>query len=274
MDLYARPHKSGGAWMADFQGRMSTGSIDRLPIACLVCNLPRPLDGQPALLDHDDVVTLFHECGHGLHHLMTRMAVPQVAGINGVPWDAVEFPSQLLENWCWNRQALDLISGHCQTGEPIPDALLDKIRASRNLDSGMSMLRQVEFALFDLELHRISGSGESIEKVREILAAVRKRVAVMFPPAFNRFENGFSHVFSGGYAAGYYSYKWAEVLAADAFGLFEETGVLNNETGHAFLHKILETGGSRDPMEAFVDFRGRKPEIDALLRVSGLSSAL
>lgn len=274
MDLYARSHKSGGAWMSGFQGRMRTGSVDRLPIAFLVCNFHRPLDGQPALLDHDDVVTLFHECGHALHHLLTRVEVLHVAGINGVPWDAVEFPSQLLENWCWNRQALDLISGHCQTGDSIPDALFDKIRAGRNFNSGMDMLRQVELALFDLEIHRTPGAGESIERVREILAAVRSRVAVTVPPTFNRFENGFSHIFSGGYAAGYYSYKWAEVLAADAFGLFEEQGVLDAETGRALLCKILETGGSRDPMETFVDFRGRKPEVDALLQASGLSNAL
>ncbi|MDH5513440.1 MAG: M3 family metallopeptidase, partial [Gammaproteobacteria bacterium] len=225
--------------------------------------------GRPALFTHDEVITLFHEFGHGLHHMLTRVDYVGVAGINGVSWDAVELPSQFMENWCWEREALDLIAGHFESDAKIADDLYAKMIAARNFQSGMQFVRQLEFSLFDMRLHSdFDPDGDAT--VQQLLDAVRAEVAVVIPPEFNRFQNGFSHVFAGGYAAGYYSYKWAEVLSADAFSKFEENGVFDRSTGLQFLQNILEQGGSREPMELFVKFRGREPKIDALLRHSGL----
>ncbi len=269
-DLYARRHKRGGAWMADCVGRRGTGTGIQLPVAFLTCNFSAPVDGRPCLLSHEEVITLFHEFGHGLHHMLTRVEVAAVAGINGVPWDAVELPSQFLENWCWEREALDLVSGHVDTGEPLPADLLEKMRRSRNFHSATRMCRQLELTLFDLRLHCgfDPGGGDTIQ---DLLDAVRDEVAVVRAPAFNRFQHSFGHIFAGGYAAGYYSYLWAEVLSADAFGLFEETGIFDRDTGRRFLHWILERGGSEEPMVLFEGFRGRRPTVNALLRHSGLS---
>ncbi|MDE0282791.1 MAG: M3 family metallopeptidase [Gammaproteobacteria bacterium] len=269
-DLYARRHKRGGAWMADCVGRRGTDAGVQLPVAFLTCNFTAPVDGRPCLLTHEEVITLFHEFGHGLHHMLTRVDVAAVAGINGVPWDAVELPSQFLENWCWEQEALDLVSGHVDTGEPLPVELLEKMRRSRNFHSAMGMCRQLEFALFDMRLHSGFDPGGG-ETVLDLLEAVRDEVAVVRAPAFNRFPHSFGHIFAGGYAAGYYSYLWAEVLSADAFSLFEETGIFDRDTGQRFLHWILERGGSEEPMVLFEGFRGRKPTVDALLRHSGLS---
>lgn len=268
LDLYARSHKRGGAWMDGCRDRrrLPDGQLQQ-PIAYLVGNFTPASGGKPALLTHDEVTTLFHEFGHGLHHLLTRVDYPAASGINGVAWDAVELPSQFMENWCWEPEGLALISGHYQTGEPLPQALLDKMLAARNFQSGLGMLRQVEFSLFDFELHAGCHPGQSVQQV---LDAVRAQTSVFPPPAFNRFQNGFSHIFAGGYAAGYYSYKWAEVLSADAFSRFEEEGVLNPQTGRAFRDSVLAQGGSREPMALFVEFRGREPSIEPLLRHSGL----
>ncbi len=224
----------------------------------------------PALLTHDEVTTLFHEFGHGLHHMLTRVDYVGVSGINGVPWDAVELPSQFMENWCWEQQALDGLARHYRTGERLPQSLYEKMIAARNFQSGMQMVRQLEFALFDMRLHGsfVPGRGKTVQ---DLLDSVRRETAVIIPPAFNRFQNSFSHIFSGGYAAGYYSYKWAEVLSADAFSKFEENGVFDRRTGEEFLHNILEQGGVYEPMELFIRFRGREPRIDALLRHSGLT---
>ena len=267
LDLYARSNKRGGAWMdgARDRRRLSNGQVQR-PVAYLVGNFTPAVGDQPALLTHDEVTTLFHEFGHGLHHLLTRVDYASASGINGVAWDAVELPSQFMENWCWEPEGLSLISGHHETGEPLPADLLEKMLAARNFQSGLGMLRQIEFSLFDFELH-----AQSERSAREVLEAVRNEVSVMLPPAFNRFENGFAHIFAGGYAAGYYSYKWAEVLSADAFSRFEEEGIFNAETGRAFRDNILARGGSREPMALFVAFRGREPSVDALLRHSGLT---
>lgn len=269
LDPYARANKRGGAWMADcrVRRRRPDGSLQK-PVAFLTCNFNPPVDGQPALLTHDEVTTLFHEFGHGLHHMLTRIEVAAVSGINGVAWDAVELPSQFHENWCWEPRALELISGHVETGEPLPENLLDKMLAAKNFQSGLMMLRQLEFALFDMELHQRTTFDANT--VQEVLDDVRARVAVLVPPAFNRFQHGFSHIFAGGYAAGYYSYKWAEVLSADAFSRFEEEGVMNPVTGHNFRETILAQGGSRPAQELFAEFRGRAPTVDALLRHSGL----
>ena len=270
LDLFARPNKRGGAWMDDFRGRLRTPDGRLLPpVAFLTCNFTPPVGERPALLSHDEVITLFHEFGHGLHHMLTRVDYPSVAGIAGVPWDAVELPSQFMENFCWQREALDLISGHYESGEPLPDALLEKMLAARNFQSAMQMLRQLEFALFDFRLH-LEYDPERGGRIYEILDEVRREVAVLHPPSFNRFPHSFAHIFAGGYAAGYYSYKWAEVLSADAFSAFEEAGIFDRETGLRFLTTILERGGSQDPMELFVEFRGREPVIDALLRHSGI----
>ncbi|GAA4504251.1 oligopeptidase A [Pseudaeromonas paramecii] len=270
LDLYARAHKRGGAWMDDCQGRRyrQDGQLQR-PVAYLTCNFNAPVGDQPALFTHDEVVTLFHEFGHGLHHMLTQVDVAGVAGISGVPWDAVELPSQFLENWCWEPEALAFLSGHYQTGEPLPQAELDKLLAAKNFQSAMQMLRQLEFALFDFRLHQNYQPGQA-GQVLSTLTQVREQVAVVTPPAFNRFSHSFSHIFAGGYAAGYYSYKWAEVLSADAFSRFEEEGVFNAQTGQDFLQNILEQGGSREPMVLFKAFRGRAPKIDALLRHSGI----
>jgi oligopeptidase A len=269
-DLYARANKRGGAWMdgARDKRRDVNGKLIS-PVANLVCNFTPAVGGKPALLTHDEVTTLFHEFGHGLHHLLTRVEHAGASGINGVAWDAVELPSQFMENWCWEPQGLALISGHYESGEPLPKDLLDKMLAAKNFHSGLMMVRQIEFSLFDFELHATHGDGRS---VLDVLAGIRKEVSVMQPPAYNRFPNSFAHIFAGGYAAGYYSYKWAEVLSADAFSKFEEDGVLNSDTGRAFREAILARGGSQEPMVLFVDFRGREPRIDALLRHLGLSA--
>ncbi|MDM8348949.1 oligopeptidase A [Pseudomonas sp. sp1636] len=268
-DLYARANKRGGAWMdgARDKRRDAAGRLIS-PVANLVCNFTPAVGEQPALLTHDEVTTLFHEFGHGLHHLLTRVEHAGASGINGVAWDAVELPSQFMENWCWEPEGLALISGHYKTGEALPQSLLDKMLAAKNFQSGLMMVRQLEFSLFDFELHASHGDGRG---VLEVLEGIRDQVSVLRPPAYNRFPNSFAHIFSGGYAAGYYSYKWAEVLSADAFSRFEEEGVFNSETGRAFREAILARGGSQEPMALFVDFRGREPSIDALLRHLGLS---
>jgi oligopeptidase A len=272
LDLYARPKKRGGAWMDECRTRRRIGDRVQTPVAYLTCNFSPPAEGEPALLRHDEVLTLFHEFGHGLHHMLTKVDHLGVSGIHGVEWDAVELPSQFMENFCWEPEALALISGHYRTGEPLPQTLLDKMIAARNFQSGMQMVRQLEFALFDFRIH-----GEYDPalggRIYAILDEVRKQVAVVIPPAFNRFPHSFSHIFAGGYAAGYYSYKWAEVLSSDAYSLFEEKGIFNPEVGRAFLENILERGGSRKAMELFVAFRGREPEIDALLRHNGIAEA-
>ena len=268
-DLYARANKRGGAWMDGARDKRRNAAGELIsPVANLVCNFTPATAGQPALLTHDEVTTLFHEFGHGLHHLLTRVEHAGASGINGVAWDAVELPSQFMENWCWEPEGLALISGHYETGEALPQALLDKMLAAKNFQSGLMMVRQLEFSLFDFELHASHGDGRS---VLDVLESIRDEVAVMRPPQFNRFANSFAHIFAGGYAAGYYSYKWAEVLSADAFSRFEEDGVLNADTGRAFREAILARGGSQEPMALFVDFRGRAPSIDALLRHSGLT---
>ena len=272
MDNYARANKRGGAWMDVAVSRRRINDSDvQVPIAYLTCNLTPPIGEDPALLTHNEVTTLFHEFGHGLHHMLTRVDAPEVAGISGVEWDAVELPSQFLENWCWDREALDMISGHYQTGEKIPDDLLQKAQRAKNFQSAMQMMRQIEFSMFDMRMHSESKPGAIVD-VQSLLNEVRKEVAVLEAPAFNRFQNGFSHIFAGGYAAGYFSYKWAEVLSADAFERFEEEGIFNSETGAAFMQNILEKGGTEDAMVLFENFRGRKPKIDALLRHSGLAA--
>ena len=271
LDLYARNHKRGGAWMDECLVHRQTTVGLQTPVAYLTCNFSEPLGDKPALFTHDEVTTLFHEFGHGLHHMLTKIHYAGVSGINGVPWDAVELPSQFMENWCWEREALDLISGHHETNDPLPDALFEKMMAARNFQSAMMMVRQLEFSLFDFRLH-LEYDLEQSNQAETVLAEVRGQVSVVKPPSFNRFAQSFSHIFAGGYAAGYYSYKWAEVLSADAFSKFEENGIFDRATGTAFLQAILEQGGSREPMDLFVEFRGREPEIDALLRHSGIAA--
>jgi oligopeptidase A len=268
-DLYAREKKRGGAWMDDCRVRrvLDDGSI-QLPVAYMVCNFNSPVGDTPALLTHNEVTTLFHEFGHGLHHMLTQINYADVSGINGVAWDAVELPSQFLENWCYEEEALGLISGHYVSGEPLPQDLLDKMLAARNFQSGMMMVRQIEFSLFDFRLHQEFEQGKT--DVQALINEVRSKVAVIKAPEFNRFQHSFSHIFAGGYAAGYYSYKWAEVLSADAFSRFEEDGIFNQQAGDDFRTHILEMGGSREPMELFVAFRGREPQVDALLRHCGI----
>ncbi len=270
-DLYARAHKRGGAWMATARGRMAHDGQPQTPVAFLTCNFTPPVGGKPALITHSEVETLFHEFGHGLHHMLTRVNAASVAGINGVAWDAVELPSQFLENWCWEREALDLFARHHETGEPIPEDLFQRMTASRNFQAAMQMVRQLEFSLFDLRLH-VEHDRAAGERIFALLEEVRDQVAVVRPPAFNRFPNSFAHIFAGGYAAGYYSYKWAEVLSADAFARFTEEGIFNPVTGRAFLEHILEKGGSEDAAKLFRDFRGREPSIEPLLRASGLAA--
>ncbi|XOV86226.1 MAG: oligopeptidase A [Pseudomonadota bacterium] len=271
LDLYARANKRGGAWMDDCRVRRvrRDGSL-QLPVAFLTCNFSAPVDGQPALLTHNEVTTLFHEFGHGLHHMLTRVDAAAVSGINGVSWDAVELPSQIMENWCWESEALEFISSHVETGEPLPAALLEKMLAARNYQSAMMTVRQLEFALFDFRLHMLFDAAAGPDQVQQVLADVRSEVSVVPVPGFNRFQHGFSHVFAGGYAAGYYSYKWAEVLSADAFALFRSQGIFNRQTGERFLDTVLEQGGSVDAMALFVAFRGREPDINALLRQDGI----
>nr|WP_324257105.1 oligopeptidase A [Cellvibrio fontiphilus] len=272
LDLFARDKKRGGAWMADCRVRRTTEQGVQLPVAFLTCNFTPPVGSTPSLLTHDEVTTLFHEFGHGLHHMLTQIDVAAVSGINGVAWDAVELPSQFMENWCWEPEAIPLISGHYETGEPLPQHLLDKMLAAKNFQSGLQMIRQLEFSLFDFRLHA-EYNPNAPQTAQEVLNQVRDQVAVIKPPAFNRFENSFSHIFAGGYAAGYYSYKWAEVLSADAYSRFEEEGIFNAQTGASFLQEILQQGGSKAPMELFKNFRGREPKIDALLRHSGITIA-
>ncbi|GGE63894.1 oligopeptidase A [Streptosporangium jomthongense] len=271
LDLFARQGKRGGAWMADCRVRWRNlrGQL-QLPVAFLTCNFTPPVNGKPSLLTHDEVTTLFHEFGHGLHHMLTQVDVMDVSGINGVAWDAVELPSQFLENWCWNPDSLALIASHHETGEPLPEDLLQKLLAAKNFQSGMAMVRQLEFSLFDFRLHA-EFTEEAPTNPLAMHRQVREPIAVVEVPEFNRFPNSFSHIFAGGYAAGYYSYKWAEVLAADAFSLFEENGIFDPETGRAFLHNILEKGGSQEPMELFKAFRGREPQVDALLKQTGIT---
>ena len=271
-DLYARTAKRGGAWMDVCRSRFVSPVSTQIPVAYMTCNSTPPVDGQAALFTHDEVITLFHEFGHGLHHMLTRVDHPEIAGISGVEWDAVELPSQFMENWCWEREALDLFARHHETGEPMPEALFQKLQGTRHFQSALQLLRQVEFALFDMRLHAASAPGSTGE-IQALLDTVRDEVSVIRPPAFNRFQNGFTHIFAGGYAAGYYSYKWAEVLSADAFARFEEEGLFSPEVGRDYLQEILEVGASRPALESFKAFRGREPSIDALLRHSGLEAA-
>lgn len=269
MDNFARSHKRGGAWMDVCRTRRLTAEGLQLPVAYLTCNFNPPSDELPSLLTHNEVTTLFHEFGHGLHHMLTQVDVAAVSGISGVEWDAVELPSQFLENWCWHPEVIGLISGHFETGEPLPEALLEKMLAAKNFQSGMQMLRQIEFALFDLRLHWHYPEQPN-KPVAEVLNQVRERVSVLIPPGFNRFENSFTHIFAGGYAAGYYSYKWAEVLSADAFSVFEEKGIFDPDSGRKFLTEILQKGGSQNAAVLFEAFRGRQPNTEALLRHSGI----
>lgn len=276
LDLYARPGKRGGAWMDDARGRKNLAGDVQTPIAYLTCNFTEPavIDGvkKPAYFTHDEVITLFHEFGHGLHHMLTAVDELGVSGISGVEWDAVELPSQFMENFCWEWEVLQHMTAHADTGAPLPRALYDKMIAAKNYHAGLQMLRQVEFSLFDMHLH-YDYDPNGTQSVADLLAEVRHRVAVIIPPDFNRFQHSFSHIFAGGYAAGYYSYKWAEVLSADAYGAFEEAqGDPNRlaETGLAFHREILSVGGSRPALESFTAFRGREPSIDALLRHNGM----
>ncbi len=283
IDLYARQGKRGGAWMDDARGRRRLdGSKDGIqtPVAYLTCNFTEPavIDGKtkPALFTHDEVITLFHEFGHGLHHMLTRVEELGVSGISGVEWDAVELPSQFMENFCWEWDVLQHMTAHADTGAALPRALFDKMIAAKNFQSGLQTLRQVEFSLLDMHLHYdYQPAGK--QSVQEVVDAVRAQVSVMTPPEFNRFQHSFAHIFAGGYAAGYYSYKWAEVLSADAYGAFEEASlasgnVLSGDTGARFLREILAMGGSRPAIDSFKAFRGREPTIDALLRHSGMAA--
>jgi oligopeptidase A len=279
LDLYARAGKSGGAWMDDARGRRADAKAVQTPVAYLTCNFTEPavVDGkvQPSLFTHDEVTTLFHEFGHGLHHMLTQVDELGVSGISGVEWDAVELPSQFMENFCWEWEVLEHMTAHAVTGEPLPRALYDKMLAAKNFQSGLQTLRQVEFSLLDMHLHYDydSGSGQTVQ---QLIDEVRAKFALIIPPAFNRFQNSFGHIFSGGYAAGYYSYKWAEVLSADAYAAFEEAQALGADavsaTGKRYLAEILSVGGSRPALESFTAFRGREPSIDALLRHSGMAA--
>jgi oligopeptidase A len=272
MDLYARETKRGGAWMDDAIGRRRKGERVQTPVAYLNCNFSRPVAGKPALFTHDEVLTLFHEFGHGLHHLLTRVEDLGVSGINGVEWDAVELPSQFMENFCWEWDVLCEMTRHVDTGSPLPKNLFEKMLAAKNFQSGLAMLRQIEFAEFDMRLHSDFNPAKDGSALA-LLEKVRERVAVLKPPAYNRFPNNFSHIFAGGYAAGYYSYKWAEVLSADAYSFFEENGILDAKVGARFRDEVLAVGGSRPAAESFRAFRGREPSVDALLRHSGMISA-
>ena len=276
LDLYARDTKKGGAWMDSAITRRRTPAGVETPVAYLVCNFPGPVGGKPATFSHDDVITLFHEAGHGLHHLLTRVDDLAVSGIHGVEWDAVELPSQFMENFCWEWDVVRDMTAHADTGKALPRELFDKMLAAKNFQSGMQTVRQLEFSLFDLLLHMDFDPAH--QHVMDLLAEVRREVAVLTPPEWHRFPNSFSHIFAGGYAAGYYSYKWAEVLSADAFAAFEESGrpkgsVLDAETGERFWNEILAVGGSRPALESFKAFRGREPQVDALLRHSGMVGA-
>jgi oligopeptidase A len=270
-DLYAREGKRSGAWMDDARGRRVRHGALQTPVAYLTCNFSRPVGDKPALFTHDEVTTLFHEFGHGLHHMLTQVDELGVAGINGVEWDAVELPSQFMENFCWEWDVLQGMTAHVETGAPLPRELFDKMLAAKNFQSGMQTVRQLEFALFDMLLY--TAFDAEYGNWLELLAKVREEVAVNIPPAYNRFPNSFGHIFAGGYAAGYYSYKWAEVLSADAYAAFEEAGGANPDTGRRFWNEILAVGGSRPALESFRAFRGRDPQIDALLRHSGMVEA-
>ncbi len=275
LDLYARASKRGGAWMDDVITRRKTADGIQTPVAYLNCNFSGPVGDKPALFTHDEVITLFHETGHGLHHLLTQIEELGVSGINGVEWDAVELPSQFMENFCWEWDVLKHMTAHVDTGEPLPRALFDKMLAAKNFQSGLQTLRQIEFASFDMHLHD-DFDPNGPRSAQDLIDDIRKKVAVIIPPAYNRFPNNFSHIFAGGYAAGYYSYKWAEVLSADAYALFEDEaegygGVLNPEVGHRFWSEILAQGGARPALESFKAFRGREPTIDALLRHNGMA---
>ena len=272
MDLYARAAKRGGAWMDEVIVRRRRDSGIQTPVAYLTCNFSAPVGDKPALLTHDEVSTLFHEFGHGLHHLLTRVEDLPVAGINGVEWDAVELPSQFMENFCWEWDVLAPMTQHVDSGERLPRTLFDKMLAAKNFQIGLQTVRQLEFSLFDMLIHS-EYDPEGSDTPDDVLARVRAEVAVFVPPAYNRFLNSFSHIFGGGYAAGYYSYKWAEVLSADAYSLFEEQGVLNPDTGKRFRDEILGRGGSRPALESFIAFRGRPPRIDALLRHNGMTES-
>jgi len=272
LDLYARETKRGGAWMDDAITRRVVNGRVQVPVAYLVCNFSAPVGGKPALFTHDEVLTLFHEFGHGLHHLLTQVEHYGVSGIHGVEWDAVELPSQFMENFCWEWDVLRHMTEHCETGEPLPRALYDKMIAAKNFQAGMQMVRQLEFSLFDMHLH-YDFDPEGSKTPLELLDEIRQRVAVLIPPPYTRFPQSFSHIFAGGYSAGYYSYKWAEVLSADAYSLFEENGVLDPATGAKFRQEILAVGGSRSALESFVAFRGREPRVDALLRHNGMVEA-
>jgi oligopeptidase A len=272
VDLYARETKRGGAWMDDAITRRRKDARLQTPVAYLNCNFSRPVGTKPALFTHDEVLTLFHEFGHGLHHLLTRVEDLGVSGINGVEWDAVELPSQFMENFCWEWDVLQHMTRHVETGSPIPRVLFDRMLAAKNFHSGLAMLRQIEFAVFDMRLHAEYEPAAPCSAL-ELLREVRSRVAVLHPPAYNRFPNSFSHIFAGGYAAGYYSYKWAEVLSADAYGFFEENGVLDPGAGARFRDEILAVGGSRPAAESFAAFRGREPSVEALLKQNGMIAA-
>jgi oligopeptidase A len=276
LDLYARDKKRGGAWMDECRVRRETAQGLQLPVAYLVCNFSPAVGDKPALLTSDELTTLFHEFGHGLHHMLTQIKTAAVSGINGVAWDAVELPSQFMENWCWEKEALAFISGHYESGEPLPGELLEKMLAAKNFQSAMMMVRQLEFSLFDFRMHKEYQPGladaEQANYIQGILDDVRSQVAVVPIVDYNRFQNSFSHIFAGGYAAGYYSYKWAEVLSADAFSLFEEEGIFNTKTGQSFLSEILQKGGSEEPAVLFERFRGRAPTTDALLKHCGINT--
>ncbi|MFI0474633.1 oligopeptidase A [Halomonas sp. HMF6819] len=272
LDLYAREGKRGGAWMADCRVRREGEHGLQLPVAFLTCNFTAPVGDKPALLTHDEVTTLFHEFGHGLHHMLTRQSIADISGINGVAWDAVELPSQFMENYCWEREGIDLLSGNVESGEPLPEALFERLLAAKNFQSAMGMMRQLEFSLFDLRLHH-ELEAPSADDVQALLDDVRRQTSVVPTVDFNRFQNSFSHIFAGGYAAGYYSYKWAEVLSADAWSAFEEAGIFDPATGTRFRQQILEQGGAADAAELFEAFRGREPSVEPLLRHSGIRAA-
>ena len=272
LDPYARDTKRGGAWMDEAISRRRREARVQTPVAYLTCNFSAPVGSKPALFTHDEVLTLFHEFGHGLHHLLTRVDFVGVSGIHGVEWDAVELPSQFMENFCWEWEVLAHMTAHVDSGEPLPRALFDKMLAAKNFQSGMQTARQLEFSLFDMHLHcDFDADGDSTPQ--QLLDEIRSRVAVAMPPAYNRFQNNFSHIFAGGYSAGYYSYKWAEVLSADAYSLFEETGVLDRASGSRFRDEVLAVGGSRPALDSFKAFRGREPKVDALLRHNGMVAA-
>ena len=270
LDLYARNNKRGGAWMDEAITRRRKNHGVEIPVAYLTCNFSAPVGGKPALFTHDEVITMFHEFGHGLHHMLTRVEDYGVSGIKGVEWDAVELPSQFMENFCWEWDVLRHMTKHVDTGEHLPKALFDKMVAAKNFQAGMQTVRQIEFSLFDMRLHSDFSEYDTTTALT-LIEAIRDEVAVVRPPKWNRFPNNFSHIFAGGYAAGYYSYKWAEVLSADAYSMFEENGVLSAETGKRFWNEILAQGGSRPALESFIAFRGREPSIDALLRHNGMT---